>query len=215
MNVYYKLVTNRTWDLILCPLLIDKLDNLLSQIHNYFPEQFNIFKAFNILNVDDIKVIILGQDPYHNGEADGLCFSSNKKIQPSLLNIYKEIEKDLNIQRPSNSNLEKWATQGILLLNSSLTVEQDNPLSHMKYWENITDKVIQFISDNTINKVFILWGNYAKSKIKYIDKNKHLILTGYHPSPLNGNKFFGCKHFSKCNDYLELNNIKKIDWSNT
>jgi uracil-DNA glycosylase len=183
-----------------------------------FPEGKNIFKALDLTPFSKVKVIILGQDPYHDeGQAHGLSFSVpiNIKIPPSLKNIYKEIENDLNTKKGfNNGNLENWAEQGVLLLNAILTVIAHNPASHRdKGWEEFTDFIIKTLSDQKDNLVFMLWGNYAKSKKCLIDSKRHLILESVHPSPFSArNGFFGCKHFSKCNKYLKENKIKEIEW---
>ncbi len=183
-----------------------------------FPEFKNIFNAFNLTSFSKIKVVILGQDPYHDeGQAVGLSFSVPKgfTLPPSLKNIYKEIERDLNIKKDfTDGNLEKWAEQGVFLLNSILTVEAHEPASHKnKGWEEFTDFVIKKISDKKNNTVFILWGNYAKSKKILIDTKKHLVLESAHPSPFSAyNGFFGCKHFSKCNKYLKKYKKGIISW---
>lgn len=183
-----------------------------------FPEGKNIFKALDLTPFSKVKVIILGQDPYHDeGQAHGLSFSvpTNIKIPPSLKNIYKEIENDLNTKKGfNNGNLENWAEQGVLLLNAILTVIAHNPASHRdKGWEEFTDFIIKTLSDQKDNLVFMLWGNYAKSKKCLIDSKRHLILESVHPSPFSArNGFFGCKHFSKCNKYLKENKMKEIEW---
>jgi uracil-DNA glycosylase len=183
-----------------------------------FPEGKNIFKALDLTPFSKVKVIILGQDPYHDeGQAHGLSFSVpiNIKIPPSLKNIYKEIENDLNTKKGfNNGNLENWAEQGVLLLNAILTVIAHNPASHRdKGWEEFTDFIIKTLSDQKDNLVFMLWGNYAKSKKCLIDSKRHLILESVHPSPFSArNGFFGCKHFSKCNKYLKENKMKEIEW---
>lgn len=183
-----------------------------------FPEGKNIFKALDLTPFSKVKVIILGQDPYHDeGQAHGLSFSvpTNIKIPPSLKNIYKEIENDLNIKKGfNNGNLENWAEEGVLLLNAILTVIAHNPASHRdKGWEEFTDFIIKTLSDQKDNLVFMLWGNYAKSKKCLIDSKRHLILESVHPSPFSArNGFFGCKHFSKCNKYLKENKMKEIEW---
>ena len=164
-----------------------------------------------------MKAVILGQDPYHEpGQAHGLCFSvkDGVKLPPSLQNIYKEIENDLGIKEPNNGNLTKWAKEGVLLLNTTLTVREHLANSHSKCgWAWFTDNVIKLISDNTENTVFILWGGNARSKVPLIDSKKHLILQTVHPSPLSAfNGFFGCKHFSKTNEYLVSKGKKPIDW---
>lgn len=183
-----------------------------------YPEPKNIFKAFDLTSFSEVKVVILGQDPYHGEkQAQGLSFSvkENMVLPPSLKNIYKEIESDLNIKKDfSNGNLENWSKEGVFLLNSILTVIKDTPASHQaKGWEEFTDYVIKSISHEKNNVVFILWGNYAKSKKRLIDENKHLILESAHPSPFSAyNGFFGCKHFSKCNNYLEKHKKGIINW---
>ncbi|MCB0699911.1 MAG: uracil-DNA glycosylase [Chitinophagales bacterium] len=183
-----------------------------------FPPGPYIFNAFNTTPFDKVKVVILGQDPYHNPhQAHGLCFSVQDGIAPppSLVNIFKEMEADLGITRPNHGNLQKWAEQGILLLNASLTVEMNKPMSHSKIgWHDFTNSVIQTLSDKREKLVFILWGGFAKSKLNLIDTSKHCVLTAAHPSPLSAhNGFFGCKHFSKTNEWLQQNNISPIDWS--
>ncbi|MDR5590298.1 uracil-DNA glycosylase [Christiangramia sp. SM2212] len=183
-----------------------------------FPPGSEIFAAFDHSTFEDTKVVILGQDPYHGvGQANGLCFSVKDGISfpPSLINIFKEIETDLNKPIPSTGNLERWADQGVLLLNATLTVRAHQAGSHQKKgWETFTDSVIKMISDEKENLVFMLWGGYAKKKSKLIDSSKHLILTTGHPSPLSANRgyWFGNKHFSKANEYLQKNGKLKIDW---
>lgn len=186
--------------------------------HIVFPPSSLIFNAFNLTPFNDVKVVILGQDPYHNiGQAHGLAFSVPDGIQkpPSLINIFKELNQDLGLPIPTHGNLEKWAKEGVLLLNASLTVRAHMAASHAKIgWQQFTDAAIKALSDNRENLVFILWGNYAIAKENLIDHNKHLILKTVHPSPLSASRgFFGCKHFSKTNEYLIKNNIKPIDWS--
>ncbi|MDD5650080.1 MAG: uracil-DNA glycosylase [Candidatus Nanoarchaeia archaeon] len=180
------------------------------------PEIHNIFKAFEWCSFDDTKVVLLGQDPYHNvGQAQGLSFSVPAGIDkpPSLINIFKELANDLEIEIPKSGCLESWARQGVLLLNSFLTVELHKPLSHSKIgWEIFTDCVIEKISDLKSNIVFLLWGSFAKNKRFLIDQKKHQILMSAHPSPLSSYKFFGCKHFSKTNDFLASKNIQPINW---
>ncbi|MFO0743960.1 MAG: uracil-DNA glycosylase [Candidatus Paceibacterota bacterium] len=183
-----------------------------------FPEAKNVFKAFDLTPFSKVKVIILGQDPYHDDkQANGLCFSVPKGLvlPPSLKNIYKEIETDLNIKKDfTDGDLGKWAEQGVFLLNSILTVIAHNPASHRnKGWESFTNEVIKTLSDKRQNLVFMLWGNYAKSKKSLIDTKRHLVLEAPHPSPFSVHTgFFGCKHFSKCNEYLKKNQIGEIDW---
>ena len=183
-----------------------------------FPPGKEIFAAFDHSNFEDTKVVILGQDPYHGiGQANGLCFSVRDGITfpPSLINIFREIESDLNKPMPSTGNLERWADQGVLLLNATLTVRAHQAGSHQnKGWETFTDRVIETISRDKENVVFMLWGGYARKKAKLIDNSKHLILTSGHPSPLSANRgyWFGNKHFSKANAYLRQNGKKEIVW---
>jgi uracil-DNA glycosylase len=183
-----------------------------------YPAGPNIFNAFNYTPFDNVKVVILGQDPYHNpGQAHGLCFSVPEKVMPppSLINIFKELHEDLGIDIPNHGCLEKWAKQGVLLLNAALTVEAHKPMAHSKIgWHHFTDDVIRILSEKKENLVFILWGGFAKGKQELIDKSKHLILTAAHPSPLSAyNGFFGCHHFSKANKWLQEKGLKPIDWS--
>lgn len=183
-----------------------------------FPKGDQIFKAFNLCPFDKTEVVILGQDPYHGlGQAHGLCFSVNEGIvmPPSLQNIFKEITTDVNLTFPNNGNLERWAKQGVLLLNATLTVRANQAGSHQgKGWEIFTDRVIELISQKKENVVFLLWGGYAKKKKKLIDANKHLILESGHPSPLSANRgyWFGNQHFSKTNKYLIAKDKKTIEW---
>ncbi|MCX6738726.1 MAG: uracil-DNA glycosylase [Candidatus Parcubacteria bacterium] len=183
----------------------------------YPPPKF-MFQAFELCPFDKVKVVILGQDPYHGPkQANGLCFSVNEKISipPSLQNIYKEISNDLAVSPPSTGNLTHWAEQGILLLNATLTVRANAPGSHQHQgWEEFTDAVIQELSDKKENLVFLLWGKYAQEKGSKIDKGKHLVLTAAHPSPFSAyHGFFGCKHFSKTNEYLKKHGEKDIKWT--
>ncbi len=185
-----------------------------------FPDSKNIFYAFNKCPFERVRVVIIGQDPYHNaGQAHGLCFSVpvDAKIPPSLRNIYTEIADDLGIQSSNSGNLTSWAKQGVLLLNATLTVQANKAGSHQgKGWEKFTDKIIRILSDEKENLVFLLWGAYAQNKLPLIDTSKHLVLKAPHPSPLSAHRgFFGCKHFSKTNDFLSSKNIKKIDWEIT
>ena len=196
-----------------------ELRNFLQQEQKQFqifPPMSQIFNAFFLTPFQKVKVIILGQDPYHGvGQAHGLSFSVPDKIKPppSLKNIYKEINKDLNLPIAETGNLTKWAKQGVLLLNSVLTVRKSSPASHRdKGWEIFTDKVISILSEKRQNLVFLLWGSYAKSKKDLIDQNKHLILEGAHPSPYSVSGFLGKKYFSKANDFLNSKNIEVIDW---
>ena len=183
-----------------------------------FPEKQNIFKAFSLTPIDNLKVVILGQDPYHGfGQAQGLSFStpSNIKNPPSMMNILKEINDDLEKKSIcEDGDLTPWAKDGVLLLNTILTVEESKPKSHHKLgWEIFTDNIIKYISDNKENIVFILWGSPAISKSKLINKSKHHILTSPHPSPLSSYRgFFGCKHFSKTNEILKNLEKKEINW---
>lgn len=183
-----------------------------------YPETMRIFRAFELCPFDEVKVVILGQDPYHGeGQAHGLCFSvSNEVVRPpSLVNIFKEVASDLRIKPQPSSNLERWAAQGVLLLNATLTVEAGKPGSHQrKGWEQFTDRVIQELSEKRSGLVFILWGRYAQQKGEKINTTKHLVLKAKHPSPLSAHHgFFGCKHFSKTNAYLVKADLKPIDWS--
>ena len=182
-----------------------------------YPKGSYIFNAFNLCPFDKLKVVIIGQDPYHGfGQANGLCFSvnSNIKIPPSLKNIYKELKNNYSDFTFKDGDLSNWANQGVLLLNSILTVRKGQPGSHKHIgWEIFTDSVIKIISKRKKNIVFILWGAFAKSKCKLIDKNKHLILESSHPSPFSAyNGFFNQNHFFNTNDYLTKNGYKKIDW---
>ena len=182
-----------------------------------FPPANLIFNAFDKCPFDEVKVVIIGQDPYHNiGQANGLSFSVNEgiKIPPSLLNIYKEIESDLGKTISKSGNLEHWSKQGVLLLNATLTVRVHTPASHQgKGWEQFTDTVIDTLSKECAGLVFLLWGNYAQQKGKNIDANKHLVLKSPQPSPLSAHRgFFGNKHFSTANDYLIKHNKKPINW---
>jgi uracil-DNA glycosylase len=183
-----------------------------------YPAGPNIFNAFNTTPFDNVKVVILGQDPYHNpGQAHGLSFSVPKGVKPppSLINIFKELTEDVGIDLPTHGYLEYWAKQGVLLLNAALTVEMNQPMSHSKIgWHHFTDDVIKTISDKKDNVVFLLWGAFAQKKQVLIDSRKHLILKAAHPSPLSAhNGFFGCRHFSKTNKWLQEKGLKPIDWS--
>lgn len=183
-----------------------------------YPPGSQIFSAFNLTPFDKVKVIILGQDPYHGpGQAHGLCFSVPNGIHqpPSLINIFKEISSDLNIPVPKNGNLENWAKQGVLLLNATLSVRANQAGSHQKRgWETFTDVVISKLSIKRDGLIFLLWGNYAQAKQSLIDATRHHILKSVHPSPLSASRgFFGCKHFSKTNDILRQLGKKEIDWN--
>ena len=185
--------------------------------HRVFPPGSQIFNAFDRCPFKNTSVVIVGQDPYHGvGQANGLCFSVNDGVRfpPSLQNIFKEIENDLAIPFPASGNLERWADQGVLLLNATLTVRAHQAGSHQKRgWEEFTDAVLKKLSDGRPELVFILWGSYAQRKGTLIDENKHLILKAAHPSPFSAhNGFFGCKHFSKTNQYLTEKGLRTIDW---
>jgi len=217
---------NSSWQSILSdeiekPYFSDLMKTVDEEYQNHicFPPKELIFSAFNDCSFDDIKVVIIGQDPYHgDGEANGLAFSVNDsvRIPPSLRNIFRELNNDLDsIFMPSSGNLEAWAKQGVLLLNASLTVRKDNPNSHKHLkWNLFTDAVIQKISDEKEHVVFMLWGSFAQKKGSKIDRTKHLVLESGHPSPMSANqgKWFGNKHFSQANAYLQKNNLKTIDW---
>lgn len=183
-----------------------------------FPPRHLCFNALNSTPLDRVSVVILGQDPYHGpGQAHGLCFSVRPDVPPppSLVNIFKEIETDLGHPRPDHGCLQTWAGQGVLLLNAVLTVEQGNAGAHQaKGWETFTDKVIETINRERDDVVFLLWGSYARKKGRHIDRNRHLVLEGPHPSPLSAYRgFFGCSHFSRANDWLLSRNQPAIDWS--
>lgn len=197
-----------------------ELINFIDKEYNtkiIFPPREKIFEAFRLTPFEKAKVVIIGQDPYHGeGEAHGLAFSVNNgiKIPPSLKNIYKEINAEYGYEIPNTGYLIKWAKQGVLMLNTVLTVEKDKPASHKaKGWEVFTDRVIEELNDSEQPLVFMLWGNYAKSKAQLINNPKHLILESAHPSPFSArNGFFGNNHFKLANDFLEKNGIEQIDW---
>lgn len=183
-----------------------------------YPHGKNIFRAFDHCPFESAKVVILGQDPYHGpGQANGLCFSVNDGVQlpASLRNIYKEIESDLGVKMPAKGNLEAWSKQGVLLLNATLTVRAHLAGSHQgKGWEQFTTAAVQAISEQKNHVVFLLWGRYAQEKGAIIDRSKHLVLTAAHPSPFSANNgFFGCRHFSKTNQYLESTGQTPIEWA--
>ena len=185
-----------------------------------FPPKDHIFNALKLTPYSNTKVVIVGQDPYHGeGEAHGLSFSVQEgiKLPPSLQNIYKELNDDLNIPIAKTGDLTKWAKEGVLLLNAVLTVEKDKPASHKgKGWELLTDYIIKLLNAKEESVVFILWGNFAKEKQKYITNPKHLVITSAHPSPFSArNGFFGSHPFSKTNNYLKEHNLKEIDWNLT
>ncbi|HHF1628311.1 TPA: uracil-DNA glycosylase [Haemophilus influenzae] len=197
----------------------------LQQVHlarasgkTIYPPQEEVFNAFKYTAFEDLKVVILGQDPYHGAnQAHGLAFSVKPEvaIPPSLLNMYKELTQDISgFQMPSHGYLVKWAEQGVLLLNTVLTVERGMAHSHANLgWERFTDKVIAVLNEHREKLVFLLWGSHAQKKGQIIDRTRHLVLTAPHPSPLSAHRgFFGCRHFSKTNSYLESNGMKPIDW---
>lgn len=181
-----------------------------------YPPGNLIFNAFNLTPFERVRAVILGQDPYHGAhQAMGLSFSVPRgvRIPPSLVNIYKEIKSDLGISEPESGDLSYWAKQGVLLLNASLSVGANRANSHSGFgWQIFTDAVIKILSARRQSLVFMLWGNFAKAKSALIDAQKHLILTAAHPSPLAGGAFFGCRHFSKCNEYLRAHGLGEIDW---
>jgi len=218
-------IVSNDWSIHLDPLfkresylrLTDFLTHQESNNLTLFPPKDQIFNAFELSNFKQTKVVIVGQDPYHNEhQAHGLSFSvpEGVKIPPSLRNIYQELELDLGITPNPSGSLEHWAKQGVLLLNSALTVEKNSPGSHAKTpWVDFTESVIQLLSDKKQNLVFLLWGAHAQKKIELIDQNKHLVLSASHPSPFSAHKgFFGCKHFSKTNEYLKIHKLKSINW---
>ena len=183
-----------------------------------FPEAANWFRALDLTPLDKVRVVILGQDPYHAlGQAHGLCFSVPHGVQPppSLVNIYKELESDLGIRPAPHGMLEHWAKQGVLLLNSVLTVEMGRAGSHRdRGWERFTDRIIQAVNAKHDPVVFMLWGNYAQKKAAFVDRSRHLVLKAPHPSPLSAySGFFGCKHFSKANAFLQSKGLPPIDWA--
>ena len=182
-----------------------------------YPPARLIFNAFDHCPFNDVKVVILGQDPYHGvGQANGLCFSVNKGVAfpPSLMNIFKEIQSDLGKPLPPNGDLTRWANQGVLLLNATLTVQAHQAGSHQRRgWEEFTDAAIRILAEEREHLVFILWGAYAQKKGAFIDRNKHLVLTSAHPSPLSAyNGFFGNRHFSRANEYLAAHGATPIEW---
>ncbi|MCH5143006.1 MAG: uracil-DNA glycosylase [Clostridiales bacterium] len=212
------------WDELLSPLFNDEKYKKIREFLKYeyshhivYPDMYDLYNCFRFTPLNELKAVILGQDPYHEpGQAHGLCFSVKKGVHlpPSLQNIYKEIGDDLGIKEPDCGDLTKWAKSGVLLLNATLTVREHLANSHSKCgWAWFTDEVIKLVSANTENTVFILWGGNARSKAPLIDKDKHLILQCAHPSPLSAyNGFFGCKHFSKTNEYLSSHGKKPVDW---
>lgn len=223
-----ELIFDNLWDIKLKFELkkpyFNELDVFLKKERNSFtvyPKQEDVYNALKLTSFENVKVVIIGQDPYHGShQAHGLSFSVNDgiKIPPSLNNIFKELKSDVGFTIPNHGNLTAWAKQGVLLLNATLTVKSGEPGSHQKKgWESFTDAIIKLISEEKENCVFLLWGNFAKSKINLINAEKHLILESAHPSPLARGAFFGCKHFSKTNSYLISKNIEPINWdlSNT
>ncbi|MGN5754681.1 uracil-DNA glycosylase [Acinetobacter calcoaceticus] len=221
-----KVQLEESWKISLAPFLLSpQMDNLRDFLFQekqaqkiIYPPSKQIFSALNTTPLADVKVVILGQDPYHGpNQANGLSFSVQKGIAlpPSLRNIFHELHTDLGIPAPRHGDLTKWATQGVLLLNSVLTVEAGQPTSHQKQgWEAFTDEVIDVLNEQREHVVFILWGAYAQRKGQRINRDKHLVLTAAHPSPLAVNRggFFGCKVFSKTNQYLKQHGIEPIDW---
>ena len=213
------------WDELLAPLFTDerytKIRNFLKYEYTtqtIYPSMYDLYNCFRLTPVDQIKCVILGQDPYHEpNQAHGLCFSVKPGVPlpPSLQNIYKEIQTDLNIKQPNCGDLTKWAKQGVLLLNTTLSVRAHQANSHANCgWGWFTDNIIQLISKHTEHTVFLLWGSNARSKVPLIDKTKHLVLECAHPSPLSAYRgFFGCRHFSRTNDYLIANQKTPIDWN--
>jgi len=183
-----------------------------------YPPGRQIFAAFDATPFDRVKVVVLGQDPYHGpGQANGMCFSvaAGVAMPPSLVNIFKEVHDDVGAPMPANGDLSRWAQQGVLLLNSTLTVAAHQPLSHQNHgWELFTDHVIARLAERREHLVFMLWGSYAKRKGAFIDRTRHLVLTAAHPSPLSANRggFFGCHHFSMANDYLVAHGMSPINW---
>ena len=215
------------WDEVLSPLFQDenyqKIRSFLKQEYSHhivYPDMYDIFNCFKLTPFDQVKVVLLGQDPYHNeGQAHGLCFSVQDGVDapPSLVNIYKELHDDLGCPIPKSGNLTKWAKQGVLLLNTALTVRAHMANSHKNCgWTWFTDNVIQRISQQRDHVVFILWGGNARSKKSLIDSSRHCILECAHPSPLSAyNGFFGCGHFSKANQYLVEHGVSPVDWDLT
>lgn len=200
---------------------MQQLRNFLREEKNHkkliYPKSDKVFSALNFTPFEKVKVVILGQDPYHGkGQAHGLCFSVPKGINPppSLVNIYKELQSDLNLPMPKHGTLVSWAEQGVLLLNSVLTVESGKPASHQgKGWEQFTDRVIHILNEKKTALVFLLWGAYAQKKGAFIDKTRHLVLQAPHPSPFSAHQgFLGCKHFSKTNEYLQQHGETPIHW---
>ena len=203
------------------PYMMELKDFLVQEIKSkkcIYPQPNEYFSAFDIIPFEEVKVVILGQDPYHGPrQAHGLCFSvrPSVSIPPSLVNIFKELQSDIGISKPKHGCLTTWATQGVLLLNATLTVEAGKAGSHQnKGWEIFTDRVVSLLNEEREHLVFILWGSYAQRKGAFISKEKHLVLKAPHPSPFSADRgFFGCAHFSKANVYLRAHGKKEIDWS--
>lgn len=217
INESWKQVLHKEFDKPYFKELVEFLHNEKRIGKSIYPPGSLIFNAFELTPFDKVKVVILGQDPYHGaGQAEGLSFSVPEGVTPppSLKNIYKEINSDLGIDTANRSgSLKKWSSQGVFLLNAVLTVRASEPASHSnKGWETFTDAVIKSISDNKTGVVFLLWGNYARSKRGLIDSSKHFILEAPHPSPLARGAFFGCRHFSKTNQILKEENRAPIEW---
>lgn len=214
-----------SWKRILMPEFqapyFAQLKNFLveeKKVNKVFPPGNLIFNAFNLTPFDKVKVVLLGQDPYHDdGQAEGLCFSVPEGVPhpKSLINIFKELHDDMGVEIPRSGSLRKWAAQGVLLINATLTVRAHQAGSHQNQgWETFTDAVIRSISQNKEHVVFLLWGRYAQAKLDLIDTSKHFVLQTVHPSPLSAHRgFFGCKHFSKTNELLVKSGQEPIDWS--
>ncbi len=213
------------WDIVLKPVFdgegFKRFMNIVNDLYKKgicYPKYENIFNALKLTPYSDVKVVIVGQDPYHGeNEAHGLSFSVQEgvKIPPSLQNIFKELNSDIGVTPPKSGDLTKWAREGVLLLNSILTVKKDNAASHKNIgWELLTDHIIKLLNEKETPVVFILWGNFARSKKRFITNKKHLIIESTHPSPFSAsNGFFGSKPFSKTNEFLKKNNLKEINWS--
>ena len=217
MNIDWEQRLKKEFDKVYFKNLKKKIDYFY-ETETVFPDKSKIFNSFELCSFSKLKVVIIGQDPYPTiGHANGLCFSVNDDVSPlpkSLQNIFKEIISDVNIPQPTNGNLERWAKQGVLLLNTVLTVKEGVHDSHSKIgWELFTDKVLEIINQEKENIVFLLWGKKAQNKGKLINEEKHLVLKSVHPSPLSVYRgFYGCKHFSKTNNYLKKHGVKEIIW---
>lgn len=213
----WKLALNDEFNKPYFPLIKQFIVEQKAKGKTVYPPGALVFNAFNLTPYNQLKVVILGQDPYHGpGQAEGLCFSVPQGIKPppSLVNIFKELKTDLGITPPNHGSLVKWAQQGVLLLNASLTVNAGEANSHAKCgWQTFTDAVIKKISDDKEGIVFLLWGNFARAKKVLIDTNKHFVLEAAHPSPLSGGAFFGSRHFSQTNDILKKQGKEPIDWN--